>query len=77
MEKKTALQSIKAKCLDCCLGNPMDVKLCPARDCPLYPFREGHNPNRKGIGNKKPNTNGLKQNNALSSVGSDENIADE
>ena len=45
------LKAIRAKCLDCSCGNPNEVRLCPIRDCPLYPFRDGHNPNRKGIGN--------------------------
>ena len=26
---------------------PNEVKLCPSKDCPLYPFREGKNPFKK------------------------------
>ena len=87
------LKSIRQNCLDCCLGQATEIRLCEAtscpssplrfgkkvaglnvlktikehcihcggheeaprhckiKDCKLYPFREGHNPNRKGIGN--------------------------
>lgn len=38
---------IRLKCLDCCCGQINEVKLCPAKDCPLYPFRFGKNPYRK------------------------------
>ena len=53
MEEKmlTPMKAIRAKCLDCCCWNPNEVKLCPIRDCPLYPYRDGHNPKRKGMGN--------------------------
>ena len=46
----TPLKAIRAKCLDCCCGQVAEVKLCPAEDCPIWPYRMGHNPNRKGIG---------------------------
>ncbi len=49
------LKSIRAKCLDCMCDQPMEVRLCPCNDCPLYPYRMGHNPNRKGIGSMKQN----------------------
>ena len=41
----TPVKAIRAKCLDCCCGSAKEVRLCPAQDCPLYPFRIGHNPN--------------------------------
>lgn len=47
---KTALQAIRAKCLDCSGGAAQAVKDCPIRACALWPFRLGTNPNRKGIG---------------------------
>ena len=61
METKilTPLKAIRAKCLDCCCGQYNEVKLCPSRECPLYPYRDGHNPNRKGMGNNSPNTTGI------------------
>lgn len=58
----TPCKAIRAKCLDCCCGSAYEVKMCAVTDCALYPFRDGHNPNRKGLGNKSPNTSGLKSN---------------
>ena len=48
----TPIKAIRAKCLDCTCGSPQEVRLCPTPDCPLYPYRMGHNPNRKGKGGK-------------------------
>lgn len=44
------LKAIRAKCLDCVCESAQEVRLCPATNCPLYPYRMGHNPNRKGVG---------------------------
>lgn len=41
----TPVKAIRSKCLDCCCGSAKEVRLCPVYDCPLYPFRMGHNPN--------------------------------
>ena len=41
------IKAIRAKCLDCCLDQSNEAKLCPAEDCPLWPFRLGKNPFRK------------------------------
>lgn len=46
------LKAIRAKCLDCTCSQPQEVRLCPCKDCPLHPYRMGHNPNRKGVGGK-------------------------
>lgn len=46
----TPIKSIRAKCIDCCANQPQEVRLCPCTDCPLYPYRMGHNPNRAGKG---------------------------
>lgn len=43
----TGIQAIRAKCLDCMCGQQAEVRRCPCQDCPLYPFRLGHNPNAK------------------------------
>lgn len=51
--KMTPIKSIRAKCIDCSAGQPKEVKLCPDMECPLFPYRLGKNPNRKGIGNKR------------------------
>ena len=45
-EIPTPIKAIRAKCLDCCYDQREEVKLCPAKDCPLWPFRMGKNPNR-------------------------------
>ena len=46
------LKAIRQKCLECCCQQSAEVRLCPCEDCALYPYRMGHNPNRKGIGGK-------------------------
>ena len=43
----TPIKAMRAKCIDCCAGQKNEVKLCPATDCSLYPYRMGHNPNRQ------------------------------
>ena len=43
----TALQAIRAKCLDCMCGSSAEVKACPCEDCALHQFRLGRNPNAK------------------------------
>jgi hypothetical protein len=46
------LKAIRAKCLDCSCHQPSQVRECHITACPLWPFRAGRNPNRKGIGGK-------------------------
>lgn len=46
-EITSPLKAIRAKCLDCCCEQSNEVKLCPASDCPLHPFRFGKSPFRK------------------------------
>lgn len=48
----TPMKAIRAKCLDCSCGSAQEVRLCPVKDCPLYPYRFGKNPKRAGIGGK-------------------------
>jgi hypothetical protein len=48
--KLTPLKAIRAKCMDCSDMSAKEVRLCPCKECPLYPFRFGKNPSRKGIG---------------------------
>lgn len=40
------VKAIRAKCLDCCCGQPNEVRLCTIERCPLHPFRFGTNPYR-------------------------------
>lgn len=48
-ETSNPIKAIRAKCLDCCCGNPNEVQLCPAIDCALHPFRMGKNPFRQKV----------------------------
>lgn len=44
-ERLTPLKAIRANCLECCCGwSAYEVKLCPIKTCPLYPYRLGKNP---------------------------------
>ncbi len=45
--KKPLLKVIREKCLDCCVGQPSEVRVCHITDCPLWPYRMGENPFRK------------------------------
>ncbi len=42
------LAAIRAKCIDCCGGQPSEVRLCPASRCALHPFRLGKRPKKAG-----------------------------
>lgn len=44
MAKRTPLQAVRAKCLDCCCGNRAEVRLCTITECPLHEYRTGHRP---------------------------------
>lgn len=46
----TPLKAARAKCLECAGGRPSLVRKCDSEDCPLYLYRFGRNPARKGIG---------------------------
>lgn len=52
-KKLTPVLAIRKKCLDCMCGNAKEVQMCQSEDCSLYAFREGKNPRRSGIGNKR------------------------
>lgn len=53
MKVLTPLKAIRARCLDCCCGQPKEVRACTAQKCPLYPYRLGHRPK---MGTDTPNT---------------------
>lgn len=44
MSIPSPLKSIRAKCLDCNLGNAAEVRNCHIETCPLHPYRMGHYP---------------------------------
>ena len=52
--KQTPLKAIRHHCIDCSGGSTKDVRNCIITDCPLYIYRMGTNPRRKGIGNSHP-----------------------
>ena len=57
---KPPVKTIRAKCLDCCIGSNNEVKLCPVENCALYPYRFGKNPNYKSQ-NRRGNPEALKK----------------
>ena len=40
----TPIKAIRAKCVDCCCGQLLEVRLCPVQSCPLWPYRMGKRP---------------------------------
>ena len=42
--KKSLLKVIREKCLDCCIHQPSEVRLCQSKDCALWPYRMSDNP---------------------------------
>ena len=44
MKKLTPMRAIRQKCLECSNGSNMEVRECPIKKCPLYPYRSGHRP---------------------------------
>lgn len=42
--KTPILKVIRAKCIDCCGGSQLEVKLCVCTTCPLWPYRMAKNP---------------------------------
>jgi len=46
-EPRSPLQALRTRCLDCCGHQEKEVALCPAVDCPSWPFRMGTDPWRK------------------------------
>lgn len=46
IKAKSPMRAIREKCLDCSGGSSNEVKTCEVRDCPLWKFRSGRNPNR-------------------------------
>ncbi len=46
----TPLSAIRHHCQECLGWSADDVRNCTSPLCPVYPFRFGKNPSRKGIG---------------------------
>lgn len=43
-KRTSPIQAIRAKCIDCSVEQPSEVRLCEAVNCPLWPFRAGLHP---------------------------------
>ena len=41
MSRLTRAKAIRAKCLDCSCGDKKEVRMCPAKSCPLWIYRLG------------------------------------
>lgn len=61
-KRLSPVKAIKIKCLDCSGGVKKEVRECIIMDCPLYLFRLGKNPNRKGLRLKTSPSQELKKN---------------
>lgn len=46
MRPTTPMKAIRLKCLECCCGQAVEVRLCHIKDCALWSYRFGHRPNR-------------------------------
>lgn len=46
MAIRTPIKAIRAKCLDCCNDQIVEVRLCPVVKCPLHEYRMGHRPQK-------------------------------
>ena len=49
---KTPIKAIRAKCKECSGDNLREIRFCENLGCPLFEYRFGKNPNRKGIGGR-------------------------
>jgi hypothetical protein len=47
IDSAAILAVIRAKCLDCCVEQPEEVRKCVALTCPNWPYRMGVNPFHK------------------------------
>lgn len=43
----TPIKAIRQHCIECSGGSKQECRECTIQDCPLWPFRMGHNPNIK------------------------------
>ena len=46
--RRPLLKAIRAKCLDCCAGQPGEIKRCTAIGCALWPYRMATDPFARG-----------------------------
>ena len=68
--KLTPLKAIKNHCLECSGYEKKQVRECVIKDCVLYEYRQGKNPNRKGstIPKNASSTTGMAKANSYVSI---------
>jgi len=54
MKDLTPLKAIRMKCRECSNDHPKQIRYCTITGCPLYMYRFGKNPKRKGQGPRIP-----------------------
>ena len=64
---RISVRTIRKHCLLCMGESKSGVRECPSKDCPLYPFRLGTNPNYKKKGRDQRSKIAVKKN--LSKIG--------
>ena len=47
------LKALRLRCIDCCAGSSLEVRLCTAVSCPSWPFRMGRNPWRAPVSEER------------------------
>jgi hypothetical protein len=52
-EQMSATAAVRARCLDCCAGQPGEVRACMALSCPSWPWRMGSNPWRAPVSEQR------------------------
>lgn len=55
-ERITRAKAIRLKCIDCCAGQPAEVRKCPAEHCPLWRYRMGKEIKDDGEGTEHENS---------------------
>lgn len=76
-KRLTPIKAIRAKCLDCCCWQKNEVKYCAVMDCPLHPYRMGHNPYIKRKPKKHIDEMALAQKASSRTAFSEANISNE
>jgi len=61
-------KAIHKKCLDCSGDSLTNLKMCPCSDCPLFPYRFGHEPDYFTKKDKTPEPEKSKPNGQISFV---------
>jgi len=49
----TPLKAIRHYCVECMGFSQKEIEGCFSSNCPLFPYRQGHNISRQGIGQNR------------------------